>query len=348
MPIMLPLVCLLGMGVALVQRSAQAVPASPSARDDVPLRLLRWAVGLLSARRAEWGQAMLGELDHIDGRGRRWRFAIGCAGAALLMPPWGRAAAAMLALIAVAAGSAGVYASLVVRYGLGAGDWIYAAIALVLLVTYTMGACLLLRRPGVTVPGLLCGLFVAVAWLAPKGFTFYGFIVTVPRFWAPMVQVLVVPLAAGAVGTLWGGSAAVGRRIARLAGFSAGLGLYLYATIAVAVIGAAGQQDPTWTVSTTVADRLGGNVIFYLWLLPLTTAALGWAGAAATARVRPRPATVTGSASAAATVTVASPTFTGAPQTGGTRNSRRTAYLVLLCAVVAAAVFVAVISGLRG
>jgi len=36
-------------------------------RDDVPARLLRWAVGLLSAPRAEWGQAMLGELDHIDG-----------------------------------------------------------------------------------------------------------------------------------------------------------------------------------------------------------------------------------------------------------------------------------------
>ncbi|HEY5400391.1 MAG TPA: hypothetical protein VIL16_33895 [Trebonia sp.] len=30
----------------------------------------------------------------IDGRGRRWRFAVGCAGAALLLPPWGRAAAA--------------------------------------------------------------------------------------------------------------------------------------------------------------------------------------------------------------------------------------------------------------
>nr|BFE63094.1 hypothetical protein GCM10020063_076200 [Dactylosporangium thailandense] len=29
--------------------------------EDAPLRLLRWAVGLLSAQRAEWGRAMLGE-----------------------------------------------------------------------------------------------------------------------------------------------------------------------------------------------------------------------------------------------------------------------------------------------
>jgi hypothetical protein len=62
----------------------------------VPERLLRWAVGLLSAQREEWGQAMLGELGFIDGRGRRWRFAVGCAGGALLMQPWGRTAGVIM------------------------------------------------------------------------------------------------------------------------------------------------------------------------------------------------------------------------------------------------------------
>src|SRR5207302_1009489 len=81
-------------------------PAGPAARGDVPERLLRWAAGLLSAQRAEWGQAMLGELDHIDGRGPRWRFSAGCAGAALLLPPWGRAAGAVWAMAATAAGAA--------------------------------------------------------------------------------------------------------------------------------------------------------------------------------------------------------------------------------------------------
>jgi hypothetical protein len=63
--------------------------------EDLPLRLLRWAVSLLSPQRAEWGQAMLGELGYLDGRLRRLRFALGCTGVALIMPPWGRAAAGL-------------------------------------------------------------------------------------------------------------------------------------------------------------------------------------------------------------------------------------------------------------
>ena len=73
------MMCLAGSAVALILRSARTVPADPAARGDVPERLLRWAAGLLSAQRAEWGQAMLGELDHIDGRSRRWRFAVGAS-----------------------------------------------------------------------------------------------------------------------------------------------------------------------------------------------------------------------------------------------------------------------------
>jgi hypothetical protein len=138
MIILVPLMCLLGMGVALFPGYARDVPAES---DDVPVRLLRWAVGLLAAQREEWGQAMLGELGHVDGRVRRWRFAAGCAGAALLMPPWGRAAAAVWAMAAVAAGCAALYAFACLRYGLEAGDWALAAIALVFLAGYALVAC---------------------------------------------------------------------------------------------------------------------------------------------------------------------------------------------------------------
>ncbi len=62
------MMCPVGIAVALLWRYARTVPADLGVRDDVPVRLLRWAVGLLSARRAEWGQAMLGELDYIEGR----------------------------------------------------------------------------------------------------------------------------------------------------------------------------------------------------------------------------------------------------------------------------------------
>jgi hypothetical protein len=354
MTIFIPLMCLLGMGMAQFRRFAHAVPAGPAARDDAPARLLRWAAGLLPAQRAEWGQAMLGELDHIDGRGRRWRFAAGCAGAALLLPPWGRAAAAVRAMAAVAAGSAALYACVGTRYGLGAGDWVLAAIALILLASYTLAASVLLRRPGVALPGLLGGLLVALAWLVPYGFTFYGLIVSVPPLWAPLMQVIVVPLSTGVAGALWGGSAVTGRRIARLAAFSAGLVLFLYGTLAVAVLGAAGPDDSGWTVSYIVGDRLGNNAVFYLWLLPLTTAAIGWAAAAATARIRPGPA----ASVASVPFTAVGPVGQGSrnpmttPQEAGRavrgRSWRRTAYLLLLCAVAAAALFLAALSWLRG
>ena len=348
------MMCPVGIGVALLRRYARAVPAGPAVRDDVPVRLLHWAAGLLSARRAEWGRAMLGELDHIEGRGRRWRFAVGCAGAALLLPPWGRAAAAVWAMVAVAAGAAGLYASVVVRYRLGVGDWVFAVIMLVFLVSFTLAASVLLRRPGIAVPGLLGGLFVTLVWLAMSGFTFYGVIAPMTAPWAPLVPVIGVPLLVGVAGTLWGGSAAAWR-IARLAAISAGLALYLYGTIAVAVLGVGGPPEDTgWTVSYIISDRLGNNMTDNLVVLPLMTATIGWAAAAATARIRPRlaasavsvPFTVAGPAGEASRNPVTTPQEAG-PEVR-VRSWRRTARLLLLCAGVAAAAFLAAASGLRG
>ena len=278
------MMCLLGIGIAMFRRSPQAFLDGPS--EDMPARLLRWGVGLLSAERAEWGQAMLGELDYLDGRIRRLRFTLGCVIAALLLPPWGRAAAGVWAMIAVAAGSVGLYASVAIRYGLGVGSWVAAAILVVFLACYLLAASALLRRPGVAAPGLLGGLFVALAWLAMRGFTFYGVIGTIPTMWEKLALLIGVPLVVGAAGTLWGRDAAVGRRVARLAAISGGLGLYLYATLAVAVLGAGGPPGtPGWTARDNISDRLGTNLVDLL-LLSLVTATVGWAGAAAAARLR--------------------------------------------------------------
>ncbi|WP_426511304.1 hypothetical protein ACPPVO_12170 [Dactylosporangium sp. McL0621] len=57
--------------VALYRRNPRRFLDGPA--EDAPVRLLRWAVGLLAPPRAEWGQAMLGELGHLDGRWRRTR-----------------------------------------------------------------------------------------------------------------------------------------------------------------------------------------------------------------------------------------------------------------------------------
>jgi hypothetical protein len=48
-------------------------------RRDGPRALTWLARAALPARRAEWGRAMSSELEHIDGRAARWRFALGCA-----------------------------------------------------------------------------------------------------------------------------------------------------------------------------------------------------------------------------------------------------------------------------
>src|SRR5260370_8291294 len=259
MPLLFVLMmCLWGTGLAMFRRSPQAFLDGRA--EDAPLRLMRWAVGLLSPQRHEWGQAMLGELDHLDGRIRRMRFTLGCVGAALVLPPWGRVAGGVWVVIAVAVASVGLYASVAIRYGLGVGSWVAAAILVVFLAGYLLAATALLRPPGVPLPPLLGRLFLPLASLTLSGFTFYERIAPDIVKWHRLVLVTAVPLAVGAVGTLWSRDPVIGRRVARLAAISAGLGLYLYGALAVAVLRAGGPpQDTGWTVQYITGDPLGPN-----------------------------------------------------------------------------------------
>jgi len=280
------LVAPIGVAIALYRRNPRRFLDGPS--EDAPMRLLRWAVGLLSPQRAEWGQAMLGELAHLDGR-RRMRFATGCAGAALVMPPWGQAAAALWAMVGITAASFAVYTGLTIHYHLGpggwfgVGGWIALAVVLLICVGYLVGATALLRRPGIAVPGLIGGLFATLAGLALSGFTAVDQVTYIPTGWHRGVTVLAVPIAVGAAGTLWRRDPATGRRVARLAALSAGLLQLFYATVAVAIIGGGGppDQDGGYTVRGTVSDRLGNNIV-HLVVTTLLIALVGWAGAALT------------------------------------------------------------------
>jgi hypothetical protein len=346
---------LLGIVIALIRRSPNAIIESP--RADAPMRLLRWATGLLSEQRTEWGQAMLGELDHIEGRARRWRFAIGCVGAALLLPPWGRVGAGVLAMLAVAIGGLGVYASVIVRYRLGASSLIGAAIVSIFLLGFVLAALVLLRRPGIAVPGLLGGLFAALVWLAMSGFTFWNLIDRVWPAWALPVLFIAVPTVIGALGTLRGGSAAAGRRTARLAGVSAGLGVYLYGTLAVAVLGAGGPPDDSgFSATYKINDRLGNNLIFYLALLPLVTATFGWSAAAVTARIRhlperaDTPSVVTASYVPTTAPYLPAATFYDAEPAirGGVAAWPRSARVALVSASLAGIVALGFVTGMRG
>jgi len=278
------LVTPIAVAVALYRRNPRRFLDGPS--EDAPLRLLGWAVSLLSPLRAEWGQAMLGELGHLDGRLRRMRFALGCTGAALVLPPWGRA------IIGLTAASFSLFAGLTVGYRLGAGDWIALAVVGIICAGYLLGASALLRRPGVAWPGLLGGVFATVVGLGMSGFTAVDQVTFIPDPWQQWVRVIAVPAAIGAAGTLRGRDPTAGRHVARLAALSAGLLQLLYATVAVAILGGGGppDQDGGFTVRGTVSDRLGNNIVDLV-VSTLIIAMVGWAGAALAGRlVRRKPA----------------------------------------------------------
>jgi len=223
------------------------------------------------------------------------RFALGCAGAALVLPPWGRAAAGVGAVIVLAAGAVGLYAGMAAHYGLGGGDWIAVAILTVFVLGVLLGASALVRRPGVALPGLLGGLFIAVIFLAVSGFTFLDQVLPNTVGWHRLVQVIAVPFLAGAAGTLWSRDPIAGKRIARLAAIASSLGLFVYATIAVSVIGGGGPPDADggFTLKGTISDRIGNNLVL-LGFTILVFATIGWGGAAAAGRLLRRTPTTTG------------------------------------------------------
>lgn len=209
------------------------------------------------------------------------RFALGCAGAALIMPPWGWAAVGLWATIAITAGSLALYTGLTVHYHLGAGDWVALAVILIICVGYLLGAGALLRRPGVAVPGLLGGVFATVVGLWMSGLTAVDQVTFIPSPWQQWVRVIAVPAAIGAAGTLWRRDSAGGRRVTRLAALSAGLLQLLYATVAVAILGGGGppDQDGGFTLRGTVSDRLGNNIVDLV-VSTFIIAMVGWAAAA--------------------------------------------------------------------
>jgi hypothetical protein len=285
-----PMLSLLGILTAWYRRDPRRFLDGPA--EDAPLRLMRWAAGLLAPQRAEWGQAMLGELACIEGRIRRMRFVLGCVSATLMLPPWGRAAAGAGAMTALAAAAVGLYAGLAVHYRLGGGDWIAVSILTVFVAGALLGASALLRRPGIALPGLLGGLFIAVIFLTLSGFTFLDQILPDTSGWHQLVQMIAVPFLVGAAGTLGSRNPIAGKRIARLAAITSSLGLFVYSTIAVAVIGGGGPPDADGgsTLRGTISDRIGNNLVL-LGFSILVFASTGWGGAAAAGRlVRRTPA----------------------------------------------------------
>jgi hypothetical protein len=286
-PSVLAILLLAGAGAVLWSREHRP-PDAQTVRGDVPLRLLQWAVGLLPADRVDWGQAMVGELDRIEGRSGRRRFALGCVAGIVLLPPWGPVGP-MAALIAPALGSALVFGFGFVHFGLAANPWnwlmlaILAALVMVSIVTVNVQ----LRRPGVARLGLVGGLFVAATWLVISGFTWQGIISPIYSVgaWSGPAVLIGVPLVVGVACAWRGKSASVGRRAARLAGATAGLAMFFVGTIAVVAIDG-GTRDPGAGLAGGVSEAFSNVAMLFLIFLPLATAAVGWVAATATTRLR--------------------------------------------------------------
>ena len=128
-----------------------------------------------------------------------------------------------------------------------------------------------------------------------SGFTFLDQILPNTVGWHRLVQVIAVPFLVGAVGTLWSRDPIAGKRIARLAAITASLGLFVYTTIAVAVIGGGGPPDADggFTLRGTISDRIGNNMVL-LGFTILVFATIGWGGAAAAGRLLRRTPAATG------------------------------------------------------
>ena len=283
----LAILLLSGAGAVLWSRE-HPPPDTQMVRRDGPLRLLQWAVGLLPDGRVDWGQAMLGELDRIQGRSGRWRFALGCVTGVVLLPPW-VSDGPMAVLVASAFGSAIVFGIGFVHFGLATNpwNWVMLAILAVLVMSSLLAVSVQLRRPGVARLGLVGGLFVAAAWLVVSGFTWQGIIDPIYSVgaWSGPAVLIGVPLVVGMGGAWRSKSASVGRRAARLAGASAGLTMFFIATIAVVAIDG-GQRDPGAGVAGGVGESFSNVAMLFLIFLPLATATIGWVAATATARLR--------------------------------------------------------------
>jgi hypothetical protein len=255
---------------------------------DIPTAIVEWAARLLSADRAEWGQAMLGELGKYKGAAR-WRYALGCALAAIGLPRRGRGGRWVMASVLVASiASAGLVGYGFTRYpGIvtGVRTWLALATFAALLAGFVVVTGVATRQSPIGVTGLVCGCALAGVWIV------VGAITLSTRTTASMFLLLILPLASIAVGVIGarrGRTRTAGRRAALVSAVVAALAVFLVLATDTLITGGrpydAGQLQDFATsgypdmATYAVSDNLGTAMVVLL-LMSAVTAVLGSAGA---------------------------------------------------------------------
>jgi len=270
-----------------------------ASRQDVPVALVRGAARLLAADRAEWGHAMLGELEQLTRSRVRWRFALGCVAATVWVGRrrGNRGNVIVLATAAGAISSAGLVAFAFARYpGLrhGTATWLDLTAFALVVAGYALTSVVLVRAN--TSRQVLTRLVV------PGGLTMAALpallAVTLPI--ARWITVLTMLLAFGAVsaaigvaGARRGRSAAAGRVAAVLAALVAGFAVFLiwvsdtlvsqgrpYDPGLVRDFAASGAHD---LATYAVNDNLGSAMMLLL-AVPVVASVIGYAGATVATR----------------------------------------------------------------
>jgi len=285
--------------VARPTRRRDARRAVALASEDAPSRLLTWAVGALPADRAPWGEAMFGELSQMDNRRQRWRFAVGCASAAVFLPSRRADSAGLAARLvtATALACAGLVAYGLVRYPeivTRARTWPVLAVFLSVLAGYTAISAILVRRAPVTRSGLTSGLGLAAVWIvagipvvtqAPQ-----------PAYSLLLLAIPIASLAAGVAAARRSSTAAVRQQVVLFSALVAGLVVFI-AYASDTLLTADGPYDAGQIrdfpgsglpdlATYAVSDNLGSAMMLLL-LVPIVTAAIGSAGAGIAGRIRP-------------------------------------------------------------
>lgn len=261
---------------------------------DRARRFLGLAARGLPAERLEWGQAMLAELDQVEGRRARWRFTLGCAWASarirLRSPEPGGAALRTVILGCATASLALVGYGLVHYPGLRSEPNFWGAIVVFLTALLVYGGLAVVLAGGVSDQaisarrfGLVGGLATGAAWLlgisppaALKGWVFL-----------PLLIALIGPALVATIAGHRSRETRTGNLTALWSGLVAGLTVFIVWT-AVTYADAGGPYDsglvndfqnsgahdlPTYAIS----DNLGSGLVLLL-LIPTVALALGTLG----------------------------------------------------------------------